>query len=281
MAGLFQKETEFYIISCIMNPESELNSAVSPQADKPHNEAAITAFKVNDFEGPLDLLLFLIKKNEINIYDIPISDITEQYLEYLDYAVSLNLDSLTEFYELAAHLIYIKSKMLLPVEVDLDDEDIEDPRMELVNKLIEYQKFKKLSTLMEEKESEAEWFFERKKIQHALPLTEENLWERVDTWELLRTFSKLMSNYNSEQILDLYEEVSVNEKLTLMNELLEEKGECLFTDLIVRKGNLLDVICAFMALLEAVKFRIASIWQNRMFGDIKIRPWENTGSDGV
>ena len=88
-----------------------------------------------------------------------------------------------------------------------------------------------------------------------------------------------MSNYNSEQILDLYEEVSVNEKLTLMNELLEKKGECLFTDLIVRKGNLLDVICAFMALLEAVKFRIASIWQNRMFGDIKIRPWENIRSD--
>ena len=101
------------------------------------NDEALSAFKVNDFEGPLDLLLFLIKKNEINIYDIPIGDITEQYLEYLDYAVSLNLDSLTEFYELAAHLVYIKSKMLLPVEVDLDDEDIEDPRMELVNKLSE------------------------------------------------------------------------------------------------------------------------------------------------
>jgi len=248
------------------------------EAEK-HNEEALTAFKVNDFEGPLDLLLFLIKKNEINIYDIPIGDITEQYLEYLDYAVNLNLDSLTEFYELAAHLIYIKSKMLLPIEVDLEDEDIEDPRMELVNKLIEYQKFKKLSILMEEKESEAEWFFERKKIQHPLPFTEENLWERVDTWELLRTFSKLMSNYNSEQILDLYEDVSVNEKLTLMNEFLERKGECLFTDLIVRKGNLLDIVCAFMALLEAVKFRIASIWQNRMFGDIKIRPWENSRAD--
>ena len=140
---------------------------------------ALNAFKVNDFEGPLDLLLFLIKKNEVNIYDIPIGDITEQYLEYLDYAVTLNLDSLTEFYELAAHLVYIKSKMLLPIEVDLEDEDIEDPRIELVNKLIEYQQFKKLSVLMEEKESEAEWFFERKKIQHAL-------------------FSKLMSDYNSE-----------------------------------------------------------------------------------
>ena len=242
---------------------------------------ALNAFKVNDFEGPLDLLLFLIKKNEVNIYDIPIGDITEQYLEYLDYAVTLNLDSLTEFYELAAHLVYIKSKMLLPIEVDLEDEDIEDPRIELVNKLIEYQQFKKLSALMEEKESEAEWFFERKKIQHALPFAEENLWERVDTWELLRIFSKLMSDYNSEQILDLYEEVSVNEKLTLMTELLENRGECLFTDLIVRKGNRLDIVCAFMALLEAVKFRMASIWQNRMFGDIKIRPWETARNDGV
>ncbi len=242
---------------------------------------ALNAFKVNDFEGPLDLLLFLIKKNEVNIYDIPIGDITEQYLEYLDYAVTLNLDSLTEFYELAAHLVYIKSKMLLPIEVDLEDEDIEDPRIELVNKLIEYQQFKKLSVLMEEKESEAEWFFERKKIQHALPFAEENLWERVDTWELLRIFSKLMSDYNSEQILDLYEEVSVNEKLTLMTELLENRGECLFTDLIVRKGNRLDIVCAFMALLEAVKFRMASIWQNRMFGDIKIRPWETARNDGV
>ncbi len=253
-----------------------MNTATEYRTDEALNE-----FKINDFEGPLDLLLFLIKKNEINIYDIPIGEITEQYLEYLDYAVSLDLDSLTEFYDLAAHLIYIKSKMLLPVDVDLDDEDIEDPRIELVDKLIEYQKYKKLSELMEEKESEAEWFFERKKIQHALPFAEENLWERVDTWDLLRTFSKLMSHYNSEQILDLYEEISVNEKITLMQELLEKTGECLFTDLIVREGNVLDIVCAFMAILEAVKFKMASIWQNRMFGDIKIRPWEAVTDNGV
>ena len=134
------------------------------------NDEALSAFKVNDFEGPLDLLLFLIKKNEINIYDIPISDITEQYLEYLDYAVSLNLDSLTEFYELAAHLIYIKSKMLLPVEVDLDNEDIEDPRMELVNKLIEYQKFKKLSVLMEKKKVKPNGFLSARKYSMPFPL---------------------------------------------------------------------------------------------------------------
>ncbi len=246
------------------NKEEKLNT----------DEVSNTEFKVENFEGPLDLLLFLINKNEVNIYDIPIADITEQYLEYLDYAISPDLDNLVEFYSMAANLIYIKSRMLLPVEVELDDGDIEDPRTELVDKLIEYQKFKKLSELMEEKESETEWFFERKKIQTALPFGEEELWEKVDTWELLKTFSQLMADYKTEHILDLYEEVSVNEKITLMNEYLDNKGECMFTDLIVRKGNLLDVVCAFMAILEAVKFKMASIWQNRMFGDIKIKALE-------
>ena len=240
-----------------------------------------STFKINNFEGPLDLLLFLIKKNEVNIYDIPIGHITEQYLEYLDYAVSTDLASLTEFYAMAATLLYIKSRLLLPVEITGDDEEIDDPRQELVDKLIEYQKYKKLSELMEQKENEAEWVFERKKIQRALPFGDDELWERVDTWDLLKTFSNLVSSYNSERILDLYEEVSVNEKITLMNELLEERGECLFTDLIVRKGNLMDIVCAFMAILEAVKFRMASIWQNRMFGDIKIKPWEKISADEI
>lgn len=238
-------------------------------------------FKINDFEGPLDLLLFLIKKNEVNIYDIPIAHITEQYLEYLDYTVSSDLASLTDFYAMAASLLYIKSRMLLPVEIAADDEEIDDPRQELVDKLIEYQKFKKLSELMEEKENEAEWVFERKKMQRPLPFGDEELWERVDTWDLLKTFSNLVSSYNSERILDLYEEVSVSEKITLMNELLENRGECMFTDLIVRKGNLMDIVCAFMALLEAVKFRMASVWQNRMFGDIKIKPWEKIAPSDI
>lgn len=241
---------------------------------------AAATFRVNDFEGPLDLLLFLIKKNEVNIYDIPIASITEQYLAYLDYSVSGDLASLTDFYALAATLLYIKSRMLLPVEIAVDDEDIDNPRKELVDKLIEYQKFKKLSELMEQKEDEAEWVFERKKIQSPLPFADDDeLWERLDTWDLLKTFSNLVSSYNSERILDMYEEVSVNEKITFMNELLETRGECMFTDLIVRKGNLMDIVCAFMALLEAVKFRMASIWQNRMFGDIKIKPWKKISVD--
>jgi len=237
-------------------------------------------FRLKEFEGPLDLLLFLIKKNEINIYDIPIAQITEQYLLYLAYSTEIDLDDLTEFHALAATLLYIKSRMLLPVELDLDD-DMDDPRKELVEKLIEYQKFKKLSTLMEEKESDSEWIIERKRIQRALPFADEGLWERVDVWDLLKSFSSLMSSLTSERIIDLYEEVSINEKITLLAELMETKGECTFSDLVIRNGSVMDIVCAFLAVLEAVKIRMISIFQNRMFGDILIKPYEKAYKDGV
>ncbi|MDR0389177.1 MAG: segregation/condensation protein A, partial [Spirochaetaceae bacterium] len=142
------------------------------------------SFHLEEFDGPLDLLLFLIKKNEVNIYDIPIAQITEQYLDFLRYVTELDLDDLTDFYLMAATLLYIKSRMLLPVEAGPDD-DLEDPRQELVSRLIEYQRFKKLSELMEEREKEAEWVIERKKLQRALPFAEEGLWEKLDIWDLL------------------------------------------------------------------------------------------------
>ena len=232
-------------------------------------------YVAGNFEGPLDLLLFLIKESEINIYDIPVSQITEQYLEYLDYAVQTDLGDLSEFYKWAAKLLEIKSRMLLPVEITYDDDDIEDPRQELVEKLIEYQKFKKLSELMEEKENLSDWNFERSKIQRVLPFEEkESEWEQIDTWELLQQMQKLFRNmvsqYSNEKILNMYEEISVNEKITLMNELFEQKSECMFSDIITRANNEMDIVCAFMAILEAVKFKMITIYQHRLFGDIKL-----------
>ncbi|AEF81432.1 segregation and condensation protein A [Leadbettera azotonutricia] len=247
-------------------------------------EATLTSsgrsFRLDEFEGPLDLLLFLIKKNEINIYDIPIAQITEQYLQYLIYASELDLDEVSEFHAMAATLLLIKSRMLLPVELDMGDDD-DDPRQELVERLIEYQKFKKLSELMEDKEREAEWVIERKKLQRPLPFADDDLWEKADVWALLKTFSSLMSNLSKERIIDMYEEVSVNEKITLLAELLENKKECSFTDLVVRHGSVLDIVCAFLAVLEAVKLRMAMIFQNRMFGDIIIRPYTKETYDGA
>jgi len=227
-------------------------------------------FKLNDFEGPLDLLLFMIKKNDINIYDIPIAKITEQYIEYLAGAPAADLEEISEFQAMAATLLLIKSRMLLPVEFDDDDEE-EDPRQELVERLIEYQKYKKLSALMEEKEREAEWVIERKRLERPLPFSDEDLWEKMDVWDLLRIFSEYTRGLSRERIIDLYEEVTVNEKIALLFEILEDRGECRFADLLIRNESILDFVCAFLALLEAAKQHIVSVFQNRMFGDIVIR----------
>ena len=227
-------------------------------------------YRLDHFEGPLDLLLFLIRKNEVSIYDIPVAEITEQYLDFLRYASSVDLDSVSEFYLMAATLLYIKSKMLLPVEVDLEEE-LEDPRQELVQRLIEYEKFRKLTDLMAEREAQADWIVERKRNQAVLPFPDEDdLWERVDTWDLLKSFSKVMKGLGGERVISLWEEVSINEKITLIHEYLEDRSEFSFDDLLVNPGSLMEVVSAFLAVLETVKAGFIDVWQNRLFGDIRI-----------
>lgn len=229
-------------------------------------------FRVNEFEGPLDLLLFLIKRSEVDIHDIPIAEITRQYLEYLEWVATVDLDNITDFYLMASTLLHIKSRMLLPGGETAEDED--DPRQELVEKLIEYQRYKKLSHLLDEKQHESEWVIERKKKQPVLPFEEDDeLWVRIDVWDLLKSFSTIMDGLSDERIFDLSEEVSVNEKLSLIEEFLDTRGEFLFTDLIQKRESIMDVVCAFLAILEAVKSRRIRLFQNRMFGDIRIRAW--------
>jgi segregation and condensation protein A len=227
-------------------------------------------YKLDHFEGPLDLLLFLIKKSEVNIYEIPIHEITEQYIEYLKYAAKVDLENITEFYVMASTLLYIKSRLLLPVEINLDDE-VEDPRQELVAKLIDYQKFKKLSELMTEKEKKSEWVIERKKVQKILPFSDDdNLWEEIEVWDLLKSFSHVMKNFNSERIVNLYEEVSVNEKIALINEFLDNREEFYFNELIINPDSIMEIVCSFLAILEMAKSSNLAFFQNRLFGDIKI-----------
>lgn len=236
-------------------------------------------YQLDHFEGPLDLLLFLIRKNEVNIYDIPVSEITEQYLEFLKYSSGINLDDVSEFYLMAATLLYIKSRMLLPVEVDLEDE-LEDPRQELVQRLIEYEKFRKLTDIMAEREAQAEWIVERKQTQAVLPFPDEGeLWEKVDTWDLLKSFSKVMKDLGGERIISLWEEVSINEKITLINEYIEDRKEFNFDDLLVNPGSLMEVVSAFLAVLELVKMGIIDVFQNRLFGDIRIQASERARNE--
>ena len=230
-------------------------------------------FKLGQFEGPLDLLLFLIKKSEVNIYDIPIAAITEQYLDYLNYATRVDLDNITEFYVLAATLLYIKSRMLLPVELYLDDE-FDDPRKELVEKLIEYQKYRKLSELMADQEKGAEWPVKREKKQNILPFVDDEIWQQVNVWDLLQSFSSLISTISSERIIDLYEEVTINEKITLINEFLESGNEFYFSNLLIKPDSIMEIICSFLATLELIKAKRIVVLQNKLFGDIRIKSRE-------
>jgi len=230
-------------------------------------------FKLGQFEGPLDLLLFLIKKSEVNIYDIPIAAITEQYLDYLNYATRVDLDNITEFYVLAATLLYIKSRMLLPVELYLDDE-FDDPRTALVEKLIEYQKYRKLSELMADQENGGEWPVTREKKQNILPFVDDEIWQQVNVWDLLQSFSSLISNIASERIIDLYEEVTINEKITLINEFLESGNEFYFRDLLIKPDSIMEIICSFLATLELIKAKRIIVLQNKLFGDIRIKSRE-------
>jgi segregation and condensation protein A len=234
---------------------------------------------LNVLEEPLEVLLALIKKNDVNIYDIPMAKITEQFLAYLDYAVTRDLGELADFYAMAADLIHIKTRMLLPLEQNFDDDDAEDPRRELVERLIEYQRIKKMTDLVEDKMTEQEWSFDRGNVQRLLPFEDEELWQKADTWTLLQDMQKIFLRFrssNNADILNLYEDITVAEKLVLLEELLESAGECFFTDLLTRGGSMMDAVCAFMAILEAVHIKSASIFQNRMFGDIKIRNYGGT-----
>ena len=151
------------------------------------------------------------------------------------------------------------------------------PGMELVERLIEYQKFKKISDLMAEKEAESEWRIERTRKQRTLPFPQDDsLWEQVDVWDLFQTFSNIITSLSSERILDLYEEVSINEKISLMYEYFESREEFLFSELLVRENSILDIVCAFLAVLESVKQKRITILQNKLFGDILIKKREES-----
>ncbi len=229
-----------------------------------------TEFLLESFEGPLDVLLFLIQKSEINIYDIPISEITEQYLAYLNSAQDLDLGKLTLFYKMAADLLYIKSRMLLPVDLDFDEE-YEDPRQELVERLLEYQKFRKYTELLTNTGGGPEMYIMRKDSQFRLPFGDEELFDGISLQDLLSCFTKMMTTITSSKVFNVYESVTVNEKIALMHELFEFKDYITFEEVVVHLGDMLHIVCAFMAILDACKFKLIGLEQSTSYGEILIR----------
>ena len=242
----------------------------SPTVEKQEVQDKIQ-FEVDAFSGPLDLLLSLVKQHKIDIYDISIVDITKQYLNYLNEMVHTNLEELTEFYQVAAWLLLIKSRTLLPVHLDIEDDDIDTPKNELINTLIEFQKYKKLSGLLSERYETFNWLSLRQET-NTLPLSlpKESPWKEVQSLELFSIFMKLMDKPDvSERVIQLNEPVTINEKMALIYEKLEAQNECSFDD-IVDGGGVLSVVCSLLALLELMKQQVVKAVQHIVNEEIKI-----------
>jgi segregation and condensation protein A len=222
------------------------------------------------FEGPLGLLLHLIQKAEVNIYDIPIAEITEQFIAYLESEESVLLGDLTEFYKMAADLLFIKSRMLLPVDLEFDEE-YQDPRQELVERLLEHQRFKKYTDLLSGTATSGELFISRKPSQFRLPFGDEELFGEVTLDDLLQTFRKLIKQIAPSKVFNVYESVTVNEKIALMQEIFETREYMTIEELIVDPTSRLHIICAFMAILDATKQGMIYLLQERAFETIVIR----------
>jgi len=244
--------------------------------------------KIPSFEGPLDLLLHLIRENKIDIYDIPIALITRQYLKYIDMMKELNLDIAGEFLLMAATLIHIKSRMLLPVEEGPEEEAQEDPRYELVQRLLEYQTFRDASFAFREREEEWSHVFSRSPDDEDLILECEGGTDGgVDTevqgnreslpglfelgiFDLLTAFKRLLDKAPPEVVAITREMLTVKDRITFIMEKLEEREAMRFEDLIAGNLKRSYLIVTFIALLELLRLGLARAYQERDFEHIWI-----------
>ena len=228
--------------------------------------------KLDNFEGPLDLLIHLIKKNEVNIYDIPIALIAQQYLDYLDLMRELDLDLAGDFLVMAATLIHIKSRMLLP-RPDPAQEDLEeDPRELLVKRLLEHQKYKAAAELLHERETlrEAQWMRPDERVA-AIAGEEYEPELEVDLFTLLSAFRDVLERARQRPRLALPpEQISIEERIEQMLARLSETEACGFDDLFGDLNTKSGMIVTFLALLEMIRLKLIRVFQAGPVGAIRI-----------
>jgi len=241
--------------------QDETGPAAEPQ-EEPYS------FRAGQFEGPLDLLLHLVRVNEIDVADIPIVEITRQYDEYLELMRRLDLEIAGEYLVMAATLMHIKSRMLLPAEPEAEEEAV-DPRADLAQQLVEYQRFKQAAENLQAMESLRSLVWTR---EGGLPeeLEGEELLA-VDLFELISAFRKLLGRMGEEARLQLKrDDVSVADKISWLTETLEHRGTLDLLELMASLPSRPDIIATFLAVLEMVRLRLIVAFQRRNFGDIRL-----------
>ena len=230
-----------------------------------------TNVQLENFEGPLDLLLHLIKKNEVSVTDIPIATITEQYLATLDLMQTLNLDLAGEFLVMAATLIHIKSRMLLPAGDDEteDEEEGSDPREELIRRLLEYQRFKEAASELQQRDVLARDVFARSAGPAETPVPVS--FRELSVFELLTAMRRVLDRLPQDDFHEVtLEKITVREKMTLLLERLHAHKQVLFESLFSEARSRMEVVVTFLAMLELVKIRAIRIFQEVLEGPILI-----------
>ena len=229
-------------------------------------------FRLPRFEGPLDLLLHLLKRDEVDIHDIPISHITRQYLEYIELMRMLDLEVAGEFLVMAATLMRIKAKMLLPLPSSSDDEEEGDPREELVQRLLEYRLYKEAAGGMQEREAERRTWHERGQVPSEddagpLPLAPATL------FDLLGALQRVMARRPEPVVYAVQtEEYDIEDKMSLIARTVAEEGQLRFSQVMGQARARMEIIVSFMALLELIKLGRVLCIQDANFDDILILP---------
>jgi segregation and condensation protein A len=240
-------------------------------------ESSPDAYRVSleSFEGPLDLLIHLIKKNEVNVYDIPLALITEQYLSYIELMQELNLDVAGEFLVMASTLIHLKSKMLLPrpETAATDGEPEEDPREALVRRLIEHQKFKAAAELLHEREAVRGAQFLRPDSSVAGAAEDEIEPElEVDLFSLITAFKGVLERANRRPRMVIPpEQISIEDRIQQLLDRLSETEACGFEQLFEDgNGSRPFMIVTFLAVLEMIRLKLIRVFQSGTFGPIRV-----------
>src|SRR5467141_2840453 len=234
----------------------------------PDGESDQLKITLGEFEGPLDLLLYLIRQEQVNIYDIPIARITDEYLRYLNLMQELDLTVAGDFLVMAAQLIEVKSRMLLPRDPQAEDEEILDTRDDLVNRLLEHEKFKAASQMLWSRATVERAVFKRAEIE-----TDKNNPEvAVGLFDLLKVFQVILARHKEEVMLEIErEEISMAEMLERLRNMVMSASELNLRLFFERAKSRRELVLAFLSVLELVRTTEIRLFQSETFGDIIAR----------
>ena len=234
-----------------------------PDADSDQLKLAL-----GEFEGPLDLLLYLIRQEQINIYDIPIARITDEYLRYLNLMQELDLALAGDFLVMAAQLIELKSRMLLPRDPLAEEEELIDPRSELVDRLLEHQKFKAAAEVLWSRATVERAVFTRAEIE-----TDKNNPEvAVGLFDLLTVFQQILARHKEEVLMEIErEEVTMADMIERLRNMVRSAGEVNLRSFFERAQSRRELVVAFLSVLELVRMAEISLLQRETFGEITAR----------